>query len=110
MAAVAPPAPSTPLPTSVLTADLFKRLHPLPTLTRFVQEGVRPDGRPVGQQATEQDVWREASVNVGALRPFLVFNISLERAAGDEVVLAMERRSNLVQMDEWSLESGQEQR
>ncbi|GAA5850955.1 hypothetical protein JCM8547_009141 [Rhodosporidiobolus lusitaniae] len=52
---------------SSLTPALFKRLHPLPYLSRFLNEGVRPDGRPLGAQANEQDVWREASVNIGSV-------------------------------------------
>ncbi|GAA5936960.1 exosome complex component RRP43 [Sporobolomyces koalae] len=49
---------------STLTPALFKRLHPRPYLTKFLDERVRPDGRPVGQS---DDVWREASVNLGSV-------------------------------------------
>ncbi|GAA5826297.1 hypothetical protein JCM11251_007246 [Rhodosporidiobolus azoricus] len=63
MATATVPAPAA----SNLTPALFKRLHPKPFLERFVGEGVRPDGRPVGPQANEQDVWRDASVNIGSV-------------------------------------------
>ncbi|BGP13296.1 hypothetical protein JCM10213_004934 [Rhodosporidiobolus nylandii] len=52
---------------SNLTPALFKRLHPKPFLERFVAEGVRPDGRPLGKQAKEHDLWRDASANVGSV-------------------------------------------
>ncbi|GAA5916384.1 hypothetical protein JCM5296_006195 [Sporobolomyces johnsonii] len=52
---------------STLTPALFKRLHPRPYLDKFIGEGVRPDGRPVGQQAKDQDVWRDASINIGSV-------------------------------------------
>ncbi|GAA5981915.1 hypothetical protein JCM5350_006563 [Sporobolomyces pararoseus] len=57
---------STSIPTaaSTLTPALFKRLHPQPYLTKFLDERVRPDGRPLGQGA---DVWRDASVNLGSV-------------------------------------------
>lgn len=49
---------------STLTPDLFKRLHPSPYLTKFLDQQVRPDGRPL---AKSQNVWRDASVNLGEL-------------------------------------------
>ncbi|GAA5955148.1 hypothetical protein JCM21900_001625 [Sporobolomyces salmonicolor] len=52
---------------STLTPALFKRLHPRPYLDKFIGEGVRPDGRPVGAQARDQDVWRDASINIGSV-------------------------------------------
>ncbi|GAA5876042.1 hypothetical protein JCM1840_002755 [Sporobolomyces johnsonii] len=52
---------------STLTPALFKRLHPRPYLDKFIGEGVRPDGRPVGPQAKDQDVWRDASINIGSV-------------------------------------------
>ncbi|ORY61172.1 ribosomal protein S5 domain 2-type protein [Leucosporidium creatinivorum] len=55
-----------PAGTSALTPALFKRLHPRPYLDRFLQEGVRPDGRPLGADAGEA-VWRDASVNIGSI-------------------------------------------
>jgi exosome complex component RRP43 len=33
----------------IMQADAFKRLYPEQYFARFIQEGVRPDGRPVGQ-------------------------------------------------------------
>lgn len=60
---------STAPPTSTsLTPALFKRLFPRPYLDRFLDESVRPDGRPIqatGAQAESSDVWRDVSVNVG---------------------------------------------
>ncbi|GAA6030178.1 hypothetical protein JCM8097_009300 [Rhodosporidiobolus ruineniae] len=70
MAVPAPSSSSSALstvPSSNLTPALFKRLHPKPYLERFVNEGVRPDGRPVGAQAGDQDVWRDASINNGSV-------------------------------------------
>ncbi|GAA6000741.1 hypothetical protein JCM10207_004634 [Rhodosporidiobolus poonsookiae] len=58
---------TVPTAASNLTPALFKRLHPKPYLERFVGEGVRPDGRPLGAQAREDDVWRDASVNIGSV-------------------------------------------
>lgn len=55
-----------PLPsssTSALTPALFKRLHPKAYLEKFLTEGVRPDGRPLGIKSDE--IWREASANLG---------------------------------------------
>ncbi|GAA5984434.1 hypothetical protein JCM11641_000136 [Rhodosporidiobolus odoratus] len=52
---------------SNLTPALFKRLHPKPYLERFVGEGLRPDGRPTGAQAKENDAWRDVSVNIGSV-------------------------------------------
>ncbi|CEQ39301.1 SPOSA6832_00820 [Sporobolomyces salmonicolor] len=52
---------------STLTPALFKRLHPRPYLDKFIGEGVRPDGRPVGAQAKDQAVWRDASINIGSV-------------------------------------------
>ncbi|GAA5901806.1 exosome complex component RRP43 [Sporobolomyces salmoneus] len=65
-AATASEADSTPIPTasSTLTPALFKRLHPQPYLSKFLDERVRPDGRPLG---TGKDVWRDASVNLGSV-------------------------------------------
>ncbi|KAI5480988.1 exosome complex component RRP43 [Pseudohyphozyma bogoriensis] len=57
--------PST-APSSSLTPALFRRLHPRPYLEKFLAEGVRPDGRPVGASAKE-GVWRDASVNLGSI-------------------------------------------
>ncbi|GAA5879274.1 hypothetical protein JCM16303_003146 [Sporobolomyces ruberrimus] len=53
-----------PTASSTLTPALFKRLHPQPYLSKFLDERVRPDGRPLGQG---QDVWRDASVNLGSV-------------------------------------------
>lgn len=39
-------------------AAVFKRLHPDQYLTRFLDQGYRPDGRRL-------DAWRDVSVNVG---------------------------------------------
>ncbi|TXT13061.1 hypothetical protein VHUM_01462 [Vanrija humicola] len=41
-------------------AAVFKRLHPEQYLTRFLNEGYRPDGRRIG-------AWRDVSVNVGSI-------------------------------------------
>lgn len=41
-----------------LQATVFQRLHPRTYLSRFVEEGFRPDGRELGD-------WRDISVNVG---------------------------------------------
>ncbi len=41
-----------------LQATVFQRLHPHSYLSRFVEEGFRPDGR-------EPSDWRDISVNVG---------------------------------------------
>jgi len=68
MATIPVPAiSSTPKPasSSTLTPALFKRLHPQPYLSKFLDQQVRPDGRPLG---TSQDVWRDVSVNLGKKR------------------------------------------
>jgi exosome complex component RRP43 len=41
-----------------LKASVFQRLHPRVYLERFLEEGVRPDGRSFDQ-------WRDVSVNLG---------------------------------------------
>lgn len=47
-------------PTDATTkAAIFQRLHPRVYLDRFVQEGIRPDGRDFAE-------WRDVSINVGA--------------------------------------------
>lgn len=51
---------------SNLTPALFRSLFPQPYLERFISEGVRPDGRPVGDQVAAADSWRDVSVNTGA--------------------------------------------
>jgi len=43
-----------------LQATIFQRLHPRTYLSRFVEEGFRPDGR-------ERSDWRDISVNVGSI-------------------------------------------
>ncbi|KLO14512.1 hypothetical protein SCHPADRAFT_903189 [Schizopora paradoxa] len=43
-----------------LQATVFQRLHPRTYLSRFVEEGFRPDGRELGD-------WRDISVNVGSI-------------------------------------------
>jgi exosome complex component RRP43 len=42
-----------------LEANYFKRLHPRKYLSRFLEEGYRPDARKV-------DAWRDLAINVGA--------------------------------------------
>ncbi|KDE05761.1 hypothetical protein MVLG_03852 [Microbotryum lychnidis-dioicae p1A1 Lamole] len=49
---------------SSLTPALFKRLHPKPYLERFLQERLRPDGRPLDH---EHAAWRDASINIGSI-------------------------------------------
>ncbi|SCZ92688.1 BZ3500_MvSof-1268-A1-R1_Chr5-2g08106 [Microbotryum saponariae] len=49
---------------SSLTPALFKRLHPKPYLERFLQERLRPDGRPLDD---EHAAWRDASINIGSI-------------------------------------------
>ncbi|BGP22360.1 exosome complex component RRP43 [Rhodotorula toruloides] len=52
---------------SNLTPALFRSLFPQPYLERFISQGVRPDGRPVGEQAAAADSWRDVSVNIGSV-------------------------------------------
>lgn len=66
LAATQPPV-AGPSSASTLTPALFKRLHPRPYLEKFLQEGVRPDGRLVGTEGANEAAWREASVNVGSV-------------------------------------------
>jgi hypothetical protein len=54
-------APSTTIPNSSLEAATFRRLYPRKYLSRFLEEGYRPDGRKVVG-------WRDAAVNAGELR------------------------------------------
>ncbi|KAJ3529558.1 hypothetical protein NMY22_g8956 [Coprinellus aureogranulatus] len=66
MTTVAPLQPTAPTGLApeeheALQASIFQRLHPRAYLERFLAEGFRPDGRAL-------DVWREVSVNTGALR------------------------------------------
>ncbi|GAA5854889.1 hypothetical protein JCM5353_005072 [Sporobolomyces roseus] len=58
------PLEPTPSTSSTLTPDLFKRLHPSPYLTKFLDQNVRPDGRPLHKS---NNVWRDASVNLGSV-------------------------------------------
>ena len=41
-------------------AEVFKRLHPDEYISRFLEEGYRPDGRKLNG-------WRDVSVNIGML-------------------------------------------
>ncbi|GAA5846385.1 hypothetical protein JCM3766R1_001179 [Sporobolomyces carnicolor] len=65
-------ASATATAASTLTPALFKRLHPRPYLTKFLQEGIRPDARPLYDPSTSSaiqasDAWRDASVNLGSV-------------------------------------------
>ena len=48
-----------------LTPALFKRLFPRPYLDRFLDENLRPDGRPL--DGLDSHVSRDVSVNIGAV-------------------------------------------
>ncbi|GAA5878587.1 hypothetical protein JCM3774_004073 [Rhodotorula dairenensis] len=50
---------------SSLTPALFKRLFPRPYLDRFIDENLRPDGRPLALDST--DAYRQLSVNIGSV-------------------------------------------
>ena len=62
-------APSDPLKKlseenqEALKVAVFQRLHPTLYLDRFLEENVRPDGRPL-------DAFRDISVNVGKVSDF----------------------------------------
>ncbi|GAA6064156.1 hypothetical protein JCM10212_004737 [Sporobolomyces blumeae] len=54
-----------------LTPALFKRLHPRPYLDKFLQDSIRPDGRPLvplsDSNADPHEHWRDATANVGSI-------------------------------------------
>ncbi|TKA57042.1 hypothetical protein B0A53_00998 [Rhodotorula sp. CCFEE 5036] len=53
----------TPAASTSLTPALFKRLFPRPYLDRFLDENLRPDGRPLSEDHASRDV----SVNTGSV-------------------------------------------
>lgn len=57
-------------------AAVFKRLHPASYLSRFLNSGYRPDGRPILSSSSSQstasasavdDIWRQVSINTGSI-------------------------------------------
>ena len=56
-------------------AAIFQRLHPRVYLDRFIQEGIRPDGR----EFTE---WRDVSVNVGPSACYSAANCKTQECSG----------------------------
>lgn len=57
-------------------AAVFKRLHPVSYLLRFLSSGYRPDGRPIVSSSSSlptasasaaDDIWREVSINAGSI-------------------------------------------
>ncbi|GAA5979246.1 hypothetical protein JCM10908_002854 [Rhodotorula pacifica] len=67
MAAATTEATAAPTSSSSLTPALFKRLFPRPYLDRFIDEKVRPDGRPLQDLDEPSSVWRDVSVNIGSV-------------------------------------------
>lgn len=57
---------TAPSDASALTPELFRRLFPRPYLDRFVDEKVRPDGRPLARAHGDTGC-RDVSINTGEL-------------------------------------------
>jgi len=50
---------------SNLTPTLFRRLFPRPYLERFLDQGIRPDGRTLDTKPRSANCWRDPSANTG---------------------------------------------
>ncbi|GAA5846610.1 hypothetical protein JCM9279_006761 [Rhodotorula babjevae] len=90
----APPAAAS-AASSNLTPTLFRRLFPRPYLERFLDQGIRPDGRTLDTKCKSSNCWRDPSANTGSVstapssalvrlgKTSVVCGITLEIAAPD---------------------------
>lgn len=72
MAAITSPASSTKVDEVRIRAQAYKRLHPRRYLEAFLEQGHRPDGRPLNasdgaSSSSSRSAWRDVQINVGSV-------------------------------------------